>query len=133
MAHGRIVEQGPGAEVLARDGPTRALVTKYVAQKRNEAAATVSSAVADAKDANAETDSELDEDELEAIAEDEGKRETVRWGTYGFYFRLVGRFRAVFYLALCATASLIPLAINIYQNYWAGAFVVRYLSRLSSF
>ncbi|KAJ7805393.1 P-loop containing nucleoside triphosphate hydrolase protein [Mycena olivaceomarginata] len=133
MAHGRIVEQGPGAEVLARDGPTRALVTKYVAQKRNEAAATVSSAVANAKDANAETDSELDEDELEAIAEDEGKRETVRWGTYGFYFRLVGRFRAVLYLALCATASLIPLAINIYQNYWAGAFVDNHAALLRYF
>ncbi|KAJ7777800.1 P-loop containing nucleoside triphosphate hydrolase protein [Mycena olivaceomarginata] len=105
MAHGRIVEQGPGAEVLARDGPTRALVTKYVAQKRNEAAATVSSAVADAKDANAETDSELDEDELEAIAEDEGKRETVRWGTYGFYFRLVGRSARTITRRSCGTSG----------------------------
>ena len=52
------------------------------------------------------------------------KQETVRWGTHGFYFGLVGRFRSLLYLALCMASSPVPLAINIYQNYLTSAFIV---------
>ncbi|KAJ7805334.1 ABC transporter type 1, transmembrane domain-containing protein [Mycena olivaceomarginata] len=55
---------------------------------------------------------------------DEGKRETVGWDTYGFYLGSVGWWRAALYLALCMASSLVPLAINIYQNYWTSSFSV---------
>ncbi|KAJ7610244.1 P-loop containing nucleoside triphosphate hydrolase protein [Mycena polygramma] len=109
LAHGRIVEQG--SNLLELDGPTRELVQKHVSV-RHEA---VGGAAAD--DEPPAPDAYTEEAEL-----DEGKRETVGWSTYGFYFGLVGWYRAVLYVALCMTASLIPLAINIYQNYWTSSF-----------
>ncbi|KAJ7240374.1 P-loop containing nucleoside triphosphate hydrolase protein [Mycena haematopus] len=121
LAEGRIVEQGSGAELLARDGPTRDLVQKHVAQRRNDPSSTATAADA----ASAEDPEDEDEDDAiaEAVDDSEGKRETVGWGTYGFYFRLVGRLRTLLYLVLCMASSLVPLAINIYQNYWTSAFI----------
>lgn len=110
LAQGRIIEQG--SKLLELDGPTRELVQKHVSV-RHEA---VGGAAAD--DEPPALDTYTEEAEL-----DEGKRETVGWSTYGFYFGLVGWYRAVLYVALCMTASLIPLAINIYQNYWTSSFV----------
>ncbi|KAF8217977.1 P-loop containing nucleoside triphosphate hydrolase protein [Mycena galopus ATCC 62051] len=134
LAEGRIVEQGNGAALLARDGPTRDLVQKYAAQRRNDtttsatnAALTNNAAAADSGDDNDDDDEDNDGDDIaDDLAKDdfsEGKRETVGWGTYGFYFGLVGRWRTVLYMALCMASSLVPLAINIYQNYWTAAFV----------
>ncbi|KAJ7731940.1 P-loop containing nucleoside triphosphate hydrolase protein, partial [Mycena maculata] len=110
LAHGRIVEQG--SNLLELDGPTRELVQKHVSVRREAAGG------AAADDEPPATDAFTEELQL-----DEGKRETVGWSTYGFYFGLVGWFRAALYVALCMTASLIPLAINIYQNYWTSSFV----------
>ncbi|KAF7378054.1 P-loop containing nucleoside triphosphate hydrolase protein [Mycena sanguinolenta] len=123
LGEGRIVEQGTGTELLEREGPTRDLVQKYVAQqRRNEPTTAAGATTTDEDDEVA-----AEEDEEDAIAEatddSEAKRETVRWGTYGFYFGLVGRFRTLLYLALCMASSLVPLAINIYQNYWTSAFI----------
>ncbi|KAJ6480257.1 P-loop containing nucleoside triphosphate hydrolase protein [Mycena sanguinolenta] len=121
LGDGRIVEQGAGADLLEREGPTRDLVQKYVAQRRNESTTTATTAT---EDDDAE-DEDQDEDDAiaEVIDDSEAKQETVRWGTYGFYFGLVGRFRTLLYLALCMASSLVPLAINIYQNYWTSAFI----------
>jgi hypothetical protein len=109
LAHGRIVEQG--SNLLELSGPTHDLVQKHVSV-RNEAAG---GAAADDEPAAV--------DVITEALDDEGKRETVSWGTYGFYLTEVGPFRAALYFALCMTASLVPLAINIYQNYWTSSSV----------
>ncbi|KAJ7205375.1 P-loop containing nucleoside triphosphate hydrolase protein [Mycena rebaudengoi] len=109
MAHGRIVEQGD--HLLELHGPTRELVQKHVSVRHEAAAGPDLDNEPIAVDSTAE-----------ALQLDEGKRETAGWSTYAFYFDLVGRFRAVLYMALCTMASVIPLAINIYQNYWTSSF-----------
>ncbi|KAF7342250.1 P-loop containing nucleoside triphosphate hydrolase protein [Mycena venus] len=117
LADGRIVEQG--TDLLAREGPTRELVRKYVSLRNEAASSAAAAAAAVAADEAAASDDEIaEESQL-----DEGKRETVGWGTYGFYFGLVGWFRSALYLALCMASSLVPLAINIYQNYWTSSFI----------
>ncbi|KAJ7136954.1 P-loop containing nucleoside triphosphate hydrolase protein [Mycena epipterygia] len=126
LAHGRIVEQG--SNLLELDGPTHELVEKYVSVRHETAAGAVVDDEPPATDSFTEEEQQLDE----------GKRETVGWSTYGFYIGLVGRFRALLYLALCIMASLIPLAINIYQNYWTSSFgdhslLVRYFGGYIAF
>ncbi|KAJ7697815.1 P-loop containing nucleoside triphosphate hydrolase protein [Mycena rosella] len=129
LAHGRIVEQG--SDLLARAGPTRDLVEKHVSV-RHDGAAGAAAAAADEPPA---LDADVDTEDTQV---DEGKRATVSWGTYAFYLRLVGGFRAALYLALCMAAALIPLAINIYQNYWTSSFddrglLVRYFGGYVAF
>ncbi|KAJ7913387.1 P-loop containing nucleoside triphosphate hydrolase protein [Mycena leptocephala] len=114
LSQGRIVEQG--TDLLARAGPTAELVRKYVSQ-RNEASDTAAAAAV-ATDEAAAMDNAIEEEQQL----DEGKRETVGWDTYGFYLGSVGWWRAALYLVLCMASSLVPLAINIYQNYWTSSF-----------
>jgi hypothetical protein len=117
LAQGRIVEHG--TDLLARAGPTAELVRKYVSL-RNEASDTAAPAAV-AADETAAMDNAIEEEQHV----DEGKRETVRWDTSGFYLGSVRWWRAALYLALCVASSLVPLAINIYQTYWMSSFSVR--------
>ncbi|KAK7042141.1 P-loop containing nucleoside triphosphate hydrolase protein [Favolaschia claudopus] len=120
LSNGRIVEQG--TDLLERDGPTRELVRNFVSH-RNELGTDQANTLDDAEAEKATSD-EADEEMAEDLLQiDESKRETVGWSTYGFYFGLVGWFRALLYLTLGAVSTLIPLAINIYQDSWTSSFV----------
>ncbi|KAJ7896136.1 hypothetical protein B0H13DRAFT_2523444 [Mycena leptocephala] len=94
----------------AWDGRARAQI-RFPAERASDTAAPAAVA-ADEMDNAIEEEQHLDE----------SKRETVRWDTSGFYLGSVGRWRAALYLAFCVASSLVPLAINIYQNYWTSSF-----------
>lgn len=115
LSGGNIIEQGSCPELMASEGPTCDLIREFASVERHASVAETS--------AEEESDEELKKEE-KLSREDEGRRGGTSWGTYGFYFGAIGLRKTSIASAGTIVLSIMPVIVNVYQNYWSSAIVI---------